>query len=203
MAKEDLDLDVEAAAPVKKSGVLKWVIAGVLGLCVLGGATFGVLYFAGILGGGDDTEAVAEEEDAADAEDAEKQDKNDKHAKGGKGGKTGKGDKAAAKAPPIYHPMEPPFVVNFTASSDVRFMQVSLQVAARDPAVIESVKEHTPAIRNGLVMLFTGQDPVTLNTREGKEALLKQCLDEVNKVLKEQTGSAGVDNIYFTSFVMQ
>lgn len=194
MAKEDLDLDVEAAAPVKKSGAMKWIIIGVLAVSALVGATFGVLYFAGVIGGDEDTAAVAEDEAAADAEEGDKSEKS---------GKAGKGDKAAAKAPPIYLPMEPPFVVNFTASSDVRFMQVTLQVAARDQVVIDRVKEHTPAIRNGLVMLFTGQDPAVLNTREGKEALLKQCLDEVNKVLKEQTGSAGVENIYFTSFVMQ
>jgi flagellar FliL protein len=191
MAKEDLDLDVEAAAPAKKSGKLKWIIIGVLGVMVLLGATFGVLYFAGVIGGGDAAEA-ADEAAAADAGHGDKQDKAGK-----------KGDKAASKAPPIYHPMEPPFVVNFTSSADVRFMQVTLQVSARDPAVIEQVKEHTPAIRNGLVLLFSGQDPTVLNTREGKEALLKQCLDEINRVLKEQTGSAGVENVFFTSFVMQ
>ena len=195
MAKEDLDLDVEAAAPVKKSGRLKWVIIGVLGLMLLVGASFGALYFAGVIGGGD-SEAVADDEAATDAEHGGKDDK------AGKSGK-GKSAKGTPKAPPIYHAMEPPFVVNFTATSDVRFMQVSLQVAARDQAIIDGVKEHTPAIRNGLVMLFTGQDPVALNTREGKEKLLKDCLDEVNRVLKEQTGSAGVENVYFTSFVMQ
>lgn len=191
MAKEDLDLDVEAAAPAKKTGKLKWIIIGVLGVMVLLGATFGVLYFAGVIGGGDTAEA-ADEAAAADAGHGDKQDKAGK-----------KGDKAAAKAPPIYHPMEPPFIVNFTSPADVRFMQVTLQVSARDPAVIEQVKEHTPAIRNGLVLLFSGQDPTVLNTREGKEALLKQCLDEINRVLKEQTGSAGVENVFFTSFVMQ
>ena len=54
-------------------------------------------------------------------------------------------------APAQYFALEPPFVVNFTAASDVRFMQVTLQVSARDQAVIDQVKEHTPAIRNGLV----------------------------------------------------
>lgn len=191
MAKEDLDLDVEAAEPVKQPGKLKWIVIGVLGVALLLGATFGVLYFAGIIGGEDETAAVVDSE--ADAEQADKEDKADK-----KGGKA-----ATVKAPPIYHPMEPPFIVNFTASSDVRFMQVTLQVAARDQAVIDRVKEHTPAIRNGLVLLFSGQDPAALNTREGKETLLKHCLDEVNRVLKEQTGSAGVENVYFTSFVMQ
>lgn len=188
MAKEDLDLDVEAAAPAKKSGALKWIVIGVLAVTLLGGAIFGVLYFSGVIGGDDESEAVAGDEAAAAT--AESADKGDKAGK-------------AAKAPLIYLPMEPPFVVNFPATSDVRFMQITLQVAARDQAVIDRIKEHTPAIRNGLVLLFSDQDPAALNTREGKATLLGQCLDEVNRVLKEQTGSAGVENVYFTSFVMQ
>lgn len=179
MPKEDLDLDVEAVQPEKKSGALKWIIVAVVALLVLGGATYAALYFAGVIGG-DATEAVAEDA-AAEAKSAKP---------------------AAPKAPLIYLPMEP-FVVNFDMNADVRFMQVTLQVATRDPAAIERVKEHTPAIRNGLVMLYSSQDPVVLNTRAGKETLLKQSLDEINKVLKEQSGSAGVDNVYFTSFVMQ
>lgn len=182
MAKADLDLDVEAVQPEQKSGgALKWIIIGVVGLLLLGGATYAALYFAGVVGG-DATEAVAEGEtgDATAATAA----------------------KAAPKAPLIYLPMEP-FVVNFDMKADVRFMQVTLQVATRDAAVIERVKEHTPAIRNGLVMLYSSQDPIVLNTRAGKETLLQQSLDEINKVLKGQSGTAGVENVYFTSFVMQ
>jgi flagellar FliL protein len=179
MAKQDLDLDVEAVQPEKKSGALKWIVIGIAGLLMLGGATFAVLYFAGVIGG-EAAETVAEGDAPADQAAAP----------------------AAVKAPQIYLPMEP-FVVNFDMSSDVRFMQVTLQVAARDPAAVERVEEHTPAIRNGLLMLYSSQDPVALNTRAGKETLLRQTLDEINKVLKEQTGSAGVENVYFTSFVMQ
>ena len=166
MAKEDLDLDVEASEAPKKGGGMTLIILAVVGVLVLGGVTFAALYFAGILGG---DEAAA----------------------------------PVAKAPPIYLPMEPPFVVNFDADADVRFMQITLQVSARNQQVIDQVKEHGPAIRNGLVMLFSSQDPVTLNTRDGKEALRKQSLDEINKVLKEQSGLTGVENVYFTSFVMQ
>ncbi|MFP5507335.1 MAG: flagellar basal body-associated protein FliL [Gammaproteobacteria bacterium] len=178
MAKADLDLDVEAVQPEPKSGALKWIIIGVLGLLLLGGATYAALYFAGVVGG-----------DAAETAAA------DETAEAGKA-------KAAPKAPLIYLPMDP-FVVNFDMKADVRFMQVTLQVAARDALVIERVKEHTPAIRNGLVMLYSSQDPIVLNTRAGKEALLQQSLEEINKVLKQQSGSAGVENVYFTSFVMQ
>jgi flagellar FliL protein len=44
---------------------------------------------------------------------------------------------------------------------------------------------------------------MTLNTREGKEKLREETLEEVQKVLLEETGEPGVDNVFFTSFVMQ
>ena len=192
MAKEDLDLDVEAVAPPKKSGMLKWIIIGV-GALLLVGATVGVLYFAGVIGGGK-SDSVADEAATEAA--------GEEHGEAGKDSK-GKSGAASAKAPLIYQSLEPPLIVNFDSNASVRFMQVTMQVATRDSATIERVKTHTPAIRNGLLMLYSSQDPTVLSTRQGKETLLKQSLDEVNRVLKEQTGASGVESVYFTGFVMQ
>jgi flagellar FliL protein len=189
MAKEDLDLDVEAT-PEKKAGGMKMIIIAVVGVLLLTGATLGALYFAGIIGGGDKPVPVAEGA-PAEGQDGEAAKPDDKAVAG------------VAAGPMNYLPMEPAFVVNFGADADVRFMQINIQVGSRDSAALESVKTHTPAIRNGLVMLYSSQDPVVLNTRAGKEELLKQTLEEINRVLKEQTGSANVEKVYFTSFVMQ
>jgi flagellar FliL protein len=52
-------------------------------------------------------------------------------------------------------------------------------------------------------MLFSNQDPYTLNTREGKEKLRSEALGEIQKVMKQETGRAGVESVFFTSFVMQ
>lgn len=195
MAKEDLDLDVEATTKAKKPGKMKWIIIGVAGLLFITAATMGALYFAGVFDGGDTgdtTEAVADEGAVADAE----------H---GEATKDGKASPAAghAKSPLIYQTMEPPFIVSFSSNVSVRFMQISMQVAARDAAAIERVKTHTPAIRNGLLMLYSSLDPTVLNTREGKEDLLKKSLEEVNRVLTEQSGSGGIESAFFTNFVMQ
>jgi len=177
---DDLDLDVEDAP---KGGGKKLLLFGIIGGVVLIGALVAVLFFAGILGGGD--EPATAEGEGAEAGPAEEE------------------AAAAAAGPVIYQPLEPPFVVNFSADSDVRFMQITLQVADRRQAVIDAVKEHSPAIRNALVLLFSSQDPEVLNTREGKENLRQQALEEIRKVLKEQTGKGELENLYFTSFVMQ
>jgi len=183
MAQEDdLDLDMDGGeeAPKPKSKLL--IIIGIVVL-LLGVSATATLMFTGVLSG--DDEVVAEETESD-----------------GKSGKK-KAKQKKAKAPLNYVPLDPPLVANFSGDTDIRFLQVTLQVGTRDPSVVELVKEHRPAIRNSLVFLFGSQEPATLNTREGKEALRNQALEEIQKVMKSETGSAGVDSVFFTSFVMQ
>ena len=103
----------------------------------------------------------------------------------------------------IYVPLHPAFVVNFSGDSDVRFLQIELQIATRDPNVPPKMIEHDPAVRNSLVMLFASQKPSDLESREGKEQLRKQVLDEIRKVMKQVGASDKIENVYFTNFVMQ
>lgn len=172
---DDLDLSGDATSPAKpKSRKLLIISLIVVLLSISAGAT---AYFTGMFG----AEEVADGEADADAD----------------------ARQAEAKQPLNYIPLDPPFVVNFGEESDVRFLQVTIELGTRESAMVDKIKEHRPAIRNNLVMLFSSQDPMSLNTREGKENLRKDALSEVQKVMVEETGEAGVENIFFTSFVMQ
>ncbi len=108
-----------------------------------------------------------------------------------------------AGKPAQYFSFDPPLVVNFDDTQAVRFLQVQIDVMARDEKVIEAVKQNSPAIRNNLLMLMNNRDYKTLMTREGKETLRQECLKEVQKILKKETGSTGVEDLYFSSFVVQ
>jgi flagellar FliL protein len=125
----------------------------------------------------------------------------------GRGGAHEGADGAAAAAPPaepIYVALDPPFVVNFEAGGQVRFLQVAAQAMTREPAVAELVKRHDPMVRNALLLLLAGQSYESLATREGKEALRRRALEEVRAVVKAQGGDgAKLEDLYFTSFVMQ
>lgn len=105
--------------------------------------------------------------------------------------------------PPIYVALEPPLVVSFEGPGAMRFLQLTVEVMARDEKVIEAVEQHNPVIRNNLLMLVGGTDMKTLSTREGKEALRALALAEVQAVVESQTGEPGVEDLYFTSFVVQ
>jgi flagellar protein FliL len=120
---------------------------------------------------------------------------------------------AAAKAeekapppggPPLYLPLDPPFVVNFDVNQAVRFLQIAVQVMTRDPATVELLKSNDPVVRNDLLLLFGNQTYAQLATREGKEALRNQSLDDLRKVISQAGGHPErLEAVYFTSFVMQ
>jgi flagellar FliL protein len=107
-------------------------------------------------------------------------------------------------APALYVALDPPFVVNFEADQQVRFLQVTAQLMSRDPATIELLKTNDPVVRNDLLMLFGGQKYAVVSTREGKEALRTQTLAAVRKIVAGAGGKPEkLEAVYFTSFVMQ
>ncbi len=108
------------------------------------------------------------------------------------------------KEPAIYTAFDPPFVVNFEDKGAMRFLQVSVQVMTRDPHTAEMFKQHDPVIRNDLLLLLGNQTFDTLNSREGKEKLREEAREAVANIIKSEGGSPkNVEQLYFTSFVMQ
>jgi len=107
------------------------------------------------------------------------------------------------KAPPVYMPLDPPLVASFQDNGQIRFLQVTVELMARDEKVGEQVKTHSPVIRNNLLMMLGGETLATLTSREGKEELRTRALTEVQRILTDTTGQAGVEDLYFTSFVVQ
>ena len=111
---------------------------------------------------------------------------------------------ASPHAAPIYYKFDPAFVVNFGGEGSARYLQVTVEAMSRDMTVVESLKNFEPAVRNDLVMLYSGQDNATLMTVEGKEKLRAATLAIIRKVLdSEGANGQGLEAVYFTSFVIQ
>ena len=103
----------------------------------------------------------------------------------------------------VYVPLDPAFTVNLQGGARPRFLQANIQVVTREQKMAEHVVKHMPVIRNALVMLFSSKDAEDLDSREGKENLRVEALAAIQEVLREKTGSQGVEGVFFTSFVMQ
>ncbi len=102
----------------------------------------------------------------------------------------------------IYYPLTA-FTVNFRPGEGARFMQVNMTALARSKEVVSAMEKHDPVIRNNLLLLLAGQIPAGLQTRDGKEELRKLVLKEMQTILEQRTGNKGVEEVFFTGFVMQ
>lgn len=107
-----------------------------------------------------------------------------------------------AKAPPLYQAFEP-LIVNFEEQGQLHFLQVTVEVMARDPKTIAAVQANTPVLRNDLLLLIGSRDMKQLLTREGKEELRTTALQEIQKTMKSLSAESRVEDLYFTGFVMQ
>jgi flagellar FliL protein len=106
--------------------------------------------------------------------------------------------------PPLYESLHPPLVVNFDdLNGTTHFMQITMEVMSRDQDVINAVREHTPVIRNNLILLYGNSVYEEITTRKGKEKMLADGLAEIQKIMKEQIGVTGVEAVYFDSLIIQ
>ena len=111
---------------------------------------------------------------------------------------------AVAEGPALYTSLHPPLVVNFKDSlGDAHFMQITMEVMTRDQNVANAVREHTPVIRNALILLFSSAIYDEVTTRDGKEKMLADGLAVIQEVMTQQIGEPGVEAVYFTALVIQ
>ncbi len=107
----------------------------------------------------------------------------------------------AEKGPVAYHSLAPVFVANLTGKP--RMLQVGLQVRIAYPELSGFLKHNAPALRHGILNLLSAQDGQTLKTLEAKEKLRREIKDEINKLIQKYAGPGEVDEVLFSSFVMQ
>jgi len=115
--------------------------------------------------------------------------------------KAAHGEEGAAKAT-VYYAIDPPLVVNFEDGSVVRFLQITMEVMAHDQKAVDSVQKNIPLIRNNLLLLMSNRNYQSMMSRDGKEKLRQEALAEIRAVQKKE-GGPDVDDVLFTSFVVQ
>ena len=103
----------------------------------------------------------------------------------------------------IYASLGERFVVTLQVDGKQRYFQVSLSVMAREQSAIDALTVHAPLIRGRLVSLLGSQDFAALQTEQGKLALRASILGTVQEILTAETGHAGVEQVFFTEFVLQ
>jgi len=104
----------------------------------------------------------------------------------------------------LYYSMSKALVVDLPKGSDMRLLQVAVSLAViGNDEDLANLKKHEPMLRNYFLMVVRNQEPEKLRSSAGKEALQVALLEEANKMLEKMSVKTKVENVFFTSFVMQ
>ena len=198
----------------KKGGIVKYILFGFGGLALLG-VGLGI----GMFMGGDDTDPSSEisqiiekkdnsekgedeiEEDLA-VEDCADDEKDEE-------GNCPVGPKKIPKLVPeeeIFATTYYEFPGNFTTNlkDSKKFLQISLGVSTQyDERVMVNVESHQLALRSEILGTMSDFTAEAISSREGKAELAESLKNGINKVLEGVEGFGGVENVHFTSFVLQ
>jgi flagellar FliL protein len=102
-----------------------------------------------------------------------------------------------------YVELQPTFTLNYGNTTKVRYLQAAVTLRVRDELAAVQVITHLDAIRHLVIMLFARQTEETVRSREGREDILREALEDVQELMIKETGEILVDRVLFTSWVIQ
>jgi flagellar FliL protein len=185
--------------PAKKGkGLFKMLLAGVV-LAGAGGGTVFALMSAGLIGG---SRAEAHEAGPQFVLKGEEDPYAPPEPKGAEEGAELVHGDGGSRYRTAYYTFGEDFTSNLKDSDAL--VQLSLAASTRrDGRVLMWLKEHELAIRSRILITLADTPEDDMYTPGGKIRLQKRLTDAVNKVLTEQEGFGGVDNVYFKNFIVQ
>lgn len=101
---------------------------------------------------------------------------------------------------PVYLALDT-FTVNLQDGE--RYMQVDITLQVSDQAQVDAIKLHMPRVRSRLLALLAGKHAEELATAEDKQRLAQEIRAQVKLPLTPQSKPQEIDDVLFTSFVIQ
>ncbi len=122
------------------------------------------------------------------------------------GGDHGKAEHAEAPPPPAgpleYVEIENAFTSNLADSG--RYLQVKLSVSTfGGPDAVAAIGKHKPAIVSSVLAALGEARDADIESAKAKEQLAERLKDVVNKTLKSKGEPGTVEEVFFTSLVVQ
>ena len=191
--------DEENNEPKKKGFILRILIFVVAGLVLIGaGLGGGYILFGGSQPDpSDEIESIIEKK-MAEA-DAERQAEEEAALNN---------EKVVKETPEIetfvttYFEFPGDFTTNLRESR--KFLQVGLGVSTQyDDEVISNVEDHQLALRSEILNVMSEFSEEDIQGKQGREALARALADGVNAKLMQLEDFGGIEEVHFTSFVLQ
>jgi flagellar FliL protein len=115
--------------------------------------------------------------------------------------------KSASKkpaGPPEYLPVDP-FTVNLQPGEGGgdQYLQLAFTLQVGGLEEKENIKNNMAKVRSRMLLLLSGKHASDINTPEGKQALAKEIVAQLKEPFEERGSPQEIDDVLFTSFIIQ
>jgi flagellar FliL protein len=198
MAEEEKQENNDTESGKKKSGLIKIIIIAVSALLLVALSVGVTLYLTGFFDvkkEQDSTQVIEQlEETMYDADGKPITDKGPQ--------KKPKETPEAQKFEQSYQDFKSKFTVNVPGTK--KYVQFSLSVMTYyDERVLGNVDKHETALRSSVIGLVSLEPIESYQTAEGRASLLERIKQRLNGVLMKYEDFGGIEEVYFTEFVIQ
>lgn len=105
---------------------------------------------------------------------------------------------------PGYVSLGEPLVLNLTTEGTrLSFVQLKADVLIKDEGDTDLVKLHIPALRHQLILMLSEQNAADMKTVAKREQLRQKISEKMRSVFKELTGKDDIEEVLFSSFLVQ
>ena len=112
-------------------------------------------------------------------------------------------DEEAAPKTSAYVSLGDPMVLNLSGGKQLTFLQISADVLISDADAERTIKTHVPAIRHSLIMLLSDQKASDIKSPGKREEIRQQATARVKGLIAELSGSEDVNEVLFSSILVQ
>ena len=182
-----------AEEPKKKKPIVKIIIFAVLAIVLLVGVVFVTLFFSGFY----EKKAELEAEDKLEELEAAAS-----KAKVEAPSKIKKEAPEATRFEKNYMQMEKELMTNITGSKKVMVVQIAL-MTHYDSRVFDNVKKHEFALRSAMLDVMRQSTEADIAKPDFRKDLAAKLKDVMNELLENYEDFGGIEDVFFTSFVMQ
>jgi flagellar FliL protein len=192
----DEEIEVEGK---KKSPLIKIIVIALVAILLLVGTVVGTLFVTGFF---DKKDTVAAEEALKNLESGAANNKAGANPADAAPQKVAKESPELKRFENSYMELEKPLVSNLTNTRKV--IQLNLAIMTHyDERVFKNAKKHEFALRSVALDVMRQMTEADLAKPEFRKDLAAKIREEMNGVLQKYEDFGGIEEVYFTSFVVQ